>query len=239
MRLDKFLCKSTELNRAQAQAVIEQGEVSVNQQIETRCEMQVHENNRIEWQDKILVARPSRYIMLHKPAGFQCSNSDGHYPSAMNLLDLPKVDDLHIAGRLDADTTGLVLISDDGRWTFNITQPQKQCFKTYHVELRDKVTNKFSEEELIEHFSRGIQLQGEQQLTLPAKLSIINQYQVSLIISEGKYHQVKRMFAAVGNKVVKLHRHAIAEITLDLEAGQWRHLSEQEILSIDMSDHKS
>lgn len=231
MRLDKFLCKSTDLLLDQARHVIEQGEVEVNQKIITQCDIQVHENNHIEWQGKQLTPRPSRYIMLHKPQNTQCSNVDGHYPSVMQLLDIERQDELHIAGRLDADTTGLLLITDDGRWSFNITQPKQQCLKTYRVDLRDASDKKYTNKQLIEMFQQGLALQGEENLTRPAQLEIISPQQVLLTISEGKYHQVKRMFAAVGNKVVKLHREKIGKIELDIEENQWRYLTDEEASS--------
>jgi len=229
MRLDKFICKSTELTRNEAKKLLKTGLVLVNGEAVKNGATQVHENNTISVEGEVLTARTSRYIMMNKPLDTICSNVDEVYPSLLHFLNIDKAWDLHIAGRLDADTTGLVLITDDGRWSHNIISPKKQCFKTYKVALRDSLRSTTQED-----FKNGVQLQGEKSLTLPAKLEQIDDKEVLLSISEGKYHQVKRMFAAVGNKVVGLHREQIGEIILDqsLDFGQWRYLTEEEIASI-------
>ncbi len=224
MRLDKFLLKSTELTRSQSLELILAGEVSVNGEPVTVPACQVHENNQVELAGQLLVARPSRYLMLHKPANTVCSNVDETYPSVFNLLDIDRPFDLHIAGRLDADTTGLVLVTDDGRWSFNIITPHKACRKVYRVGLRDPLAA-----EVVARFAEGVQLQGEKGLTRPAGLEIISPKEVLLTITEGKYHQVKRMFAAVGNRVVRLHRQQVGNIKLDMEPGQWRYLTVDEV----------
>lgn len=229
MRLDKFICKSTELTRTEAKKLLKQGDVYVNGEVVKNGATQVHENNTISVDGNVLKARESRYIMLYKPKDTICSNVDEVYPSVLHFVDVDKAFDLHIAGRLDADTTGLVLITDDGRWSHNIISPKKHCEKTYRVQLRDVIKKGY-----VADFEQGIQLQGEKSLTRPAKLDIISEKEALLTITEGKYHQVKRMFAAVGNKVTGLHRERIGEIRLDeeLEQGQWRYLTETEVLSV-------
>ncbi|MFD1008704.1 pseudouridine synthase [Oceanisphaera ostreae] len=224
MRLDKFICKSTDLSRTEARRVIHAGEVIVNGDVVTDEATQVHENNLITLAGRQLVARPSRYLMMHKPAGTLCSNVDGVYPSLFNRLDIDRADDLHIVGRLDADTTGLVLLTDDGRWSFNIIRPQQQCEKVYRVGLRDPLAA-----EVAATFARGLLLQGESAATLPARLEPIGPKEVLLTITEGRFHQVKRMFAAVGNRVVSLHREQIGAVRLNVPLGQWRHLTNDEV----------
>jgi len=228
MRIDKFICKSTELTRNEAKKLLKSKEVRVNNEIVTNAALQVHENNTITLMGKPLLARESRYIMMNKPADTICSNVDELYPSLLHFLDIDKAFDCHIAGRLDADTTGLVLITDDGRWSHDIISPKKHCFKTYRVLLRDAISA-----DAAELFKQGVQLQGEKSLTKPAKLEIVAEQEVLLSICEGKYHQVKRMFAAIGNKVVGLHREQIGELSLDdnLQPGQWRYLNEAEVAS--------
>jgi 16S rRNA pseudouridine516 synthase len=224
MRLDKFICKSTELTRNEAKKLLKSGKVRVNGEVIKNSAAQVHENNSITVEGQVLTARTSRYIMLHKPLDTICSNVDELYPSLLHCIDVDKAFDLHIAGRLDADTTGLVLVTDDGRWSHNIISPKKQCEKSYLVGLRDPIAD-----DVALMFEQGVQLQGEKSLTLPAKLEVLSPQQVILTITEGRYHQVKRMFAAVGNRVVSLHRQQIGQLTLDLELGQWRYLSDDEI----------
>ena len=253
MRLDKFICKSTELTKRDAVRDIHAGNILVNDAIVLDESTQVHENNTITLNGQRLKPRPFRYLLMHKPANTICSNTDGDYPSLFNQLDADGVhglnrDELHIAGRLDVDTTGLVLITDDGRWTYNITRPDKDCKKVYRVGLSYGIPE-HKVATLVERFEQGIQLQGEQGLTQPALLEVLpsdydseasrmssdgksgESKDVLLTITEGKYHQVKRMFAAVGNRVLSLHREKIGDIQLDVEEGQWRFLTAHEVSS--------
>jgi 16S rRNA pseudouridine516 synthase len=246
MRIDKYICKSTELTRTEAKSILKRGEVKVNDIIIKSPSTQVHENNNITVNGQALIARTSRYIMMHKPLDTICSNVDENHPSVLNFIDVDKAFDLHIAGRLDVDTTGLILITDDGRWSHRIISPKSNCNKIYRVWLRYPL-----KEGIIEKFKTGVQLQGESSLTLPASLSVVynakeseNSYDTSgpfekntevlLTLTEGKYHQVKRMFAAVGNKVIQLHREKIGEISLsdDLQSGEWRYLTDTEVASV-------
>lgn len=246
MRLDKFICKSTELTKAEAIQCIHASEVIVNGEAITVESTQVHENNTIILNGQSLRLRPFRYLLMHKPIDTICSNTDGDYPSLFSALEndpkIERVSELHIAGRLDVDTTGLVLITDDGRWTYNITRPDKHCTKTYRVGLSYPIAED-AVEALVERFKHGLQLQGENQLTLPALLEVLpaktsnikkgENQEVLLTITEGKYHQVKRMFAAVGNRVRTLHREKIGDIQLDVELGQWRYLTASEVSAFD------
>jgi len=224
MRLDRFICKSTALSRQEARAVIMQSRVVVNGSTDVHEAFQVHENNHITLDGKPLKPRPSRYLMLHKPAGFVSSNVDGRYPSLFKNIDIPDTDNLHIAGRLDRDTTGLVLITDDGRWSFEITSPDTHCEKTYRVTLRDSIR-----EDAVQQLEQGMEIQGMKNRTRPAKVEILTPKEVLLTITEGKYHQVKRMFGATGNKVVALHRQKIGALNLDIKVGDWRYLTSEEV----------
>lgn len=225
MRLDKFVCKSTELTRTEAKKLLKMGKVTVNDVVVKDPGTQVHENNEISIEGQTLTARSSRYIILHKPLDTICSNVDEIYPSLLHLIDVDRAFDMHIAGRLDADTTGLVLVTDDGRWSHNIISPKKQCEKVYRVWLRSPLRD-----DTAEKFTHGVQLQGENDLTRPAKLEQVDEREVLLTITEGKYHQVKRMFAAVGNKVVGLHREQIGPIKLaKLPLAEWRYLTTEEV----------
>lgn len=224
MRLDKFICKSTVFDQPHALEHILSGVVRVNGTVVLEPSTQVHENNFITLDGERLTARPFRYLMLHKPAATVCSNIDEAYPSVFNALGIQNSDELHVAGRLDADTTGLVLATDDGRWSFNIIRPKQACPKTYRVQLRDDLCG-----DAVERFDKGFLLQGETAPTRPAVLEVISAKDVRLTITEGRFHQVKRMFAAVGNRVLSLHREQIGAVKLDVPAGQWRELSEAEI----------
>ncbi|MGR6861383.1 pseudouridine synthase [Aliivibrio salmonicida] len=228
MRLDKFVCKSTELTKDQALVIIQEGRVRVNSDTVTFESAQVHENNEVTLDGSLLTPRPFRYLIMNKPANTICSNVDEAYPSLFNYIIEGNNAELHIAGRLDSDTTGLVLITDDGRWSYNIITPSKECEKVYRVGLRKPIT-----EDAAEKFAIGLQLQGESQLTRPAKLEVITSQEVLLTITEGKFHQVKRMFSTIGNKVTSLHREKIGDISLDVEEGEWRYLTVDEVRSFE------
>ena len=142
------------------------------------------------------------------------------------LLEEVNAEKLHIAGRLDCDTTGLLLLTDDGQWSHRVTSPKHKCEKTYRVWLDDPIAD-----DVAEQFAEGVMLRGEKAETLPAQMDVVDEKEVLLTIHEGKYHQVKRMFAAVGNKVVGLHRETVGELVLDetLEPGEYRELTAEEI----------
>ncbi|WP_105188453.1 16S rRNA pseudouridine(516) synthase RsuA [Pseudoalteromonas sp. T1lg48] len=225
-RLDKFISNLAEIPRTHAKAAIKKKRVTVNGEVTRQLDQSVTEQDEIMLDGEILTYQGIRYFMLNKPEGYVCANSDELHATVFELLDEPNLNELHIAGRLDIDTTGLVLISNDGQWSHQITSPKKQKFKTYLVELAEPLS-----EQAVSELEQGVQLHGERDLTLPAKVEVLAPYQIRLHIVEGKYHQVKRMLAAVGNKVVTLHREAIAGIELDpaLAPGEYRPLSEEEI----------
>jgi 16S rRNA pseudouridine516 synthase len=231
MRLDKFICKSTEYALVNALAFIENRRVVVNGIIAIDASHQVHKNNVVMLDSKVLTPRPSRYFLLNKPIDMICSNVDEQYPSVLNLLDVDRETELHIAGRLDADTTGLVLITDDGHWSFNLTSPKNKCEKVYKVLLSRPISA-----DATQRLLEGILLQGKSKLTLPAKLHIIDSYNVLLTITEGRFHQVKRMFSALGNRVKSLHRQQIGNLELDVEIGHWRSLTQAEVEALSIND---
>lgn len=231
MRLDKFICKSTEYTLIDALTFIENGRVTINGIVANKVSDQVHKNTVVTLDGETLIPRSFRYFLLNKPTHMICSNVDEKFPSVLNLLDVDKVTELHIAGRLDADTTGLVLITDDGHWSFNLTSPKNNCEKVYKVSLTRPISP-----DAIERFLEGVLLQGESKLTLPAKLDIIDSHNVLLTLTEGRFHQVKRMFAAIGNRVKTLHRHKIGNVAVDVEIGHWRSLTQTEVHALSFSD---
>jgi 16S rRNA pseudouridine516 synthase len=226
MRLDKFVCKSTAYTKAEARRLIHAGRLIVNGVIIDDEARQVHENNTITYNGQILRAREFRYLLMHKRLGTICSNVDEGYPSLFNALEIDKVSELHVAGRLDVDTTGLVLLTDDGRWTFDIIRPINNCQKVYRVGLSKDLS-----EGLIKQFKNGLHLHGESKMARPAELQILSRREARLTLTEGKFHQIKRMFVAVGYRVVSLHREKIGNIALDVPLGEWRHLTRDEVKS--------
>ncbi len=230
MRLDKFLSQQLEISRAIALRELRARHVTVDGEIIRDGAFKLLPAHQIEHEGTVLPQQLGpRYFMLNKPVGYVCSTDDPDHPTVLYFLAEPVAYKLHAAGRLDIDTTGLVLMTDDGQWSHRITSPRHHCEKTYLVTLTT-----LPDDDTAEKFARGIQLKGEKSLTRPAQLTVVEGCQVRLTISEGRYHQVKRMFAALGNHVVALHRERIGDILLDntLEPGEYRPLTAEEIASV-------
>ncbi len=227
MRVDKYLSQATGLSRKEVKRLMHKDLVTVNG-ISTRdTSLHIKETDTVHLDDREISPPRPRYFMMHKPLGYVCSSDDPNNATVMGLLiDEPRPEDLHLAGRLDIDTTGLLLITDDGQWSHRITSPKHKLGKRYHVTTADPIP-----ESTIETFLQGVQLINEKHLTKPADLEIIGSHEAYLTLREGRYHQVKRMFAALGNKVVALHRDRIGEIVLDedLLPGEYRELTANEI----------
>lgn len=230
MRLDKFLSQQLEISRAIAGREIRARKVTVDGEVVRETSFKLNPEHAVEYDGNPLQLQLGpRYFMLNKPQGYVCSTDDPDHPTVLYFLEEPTAYKLHAAGRLDIDTTGLVLMTDDGQWSHRITSPRHHCEKTYLVTLDSPVA-----EDTAEQFAAGVQLHNEKDLTKPATLDVIDACLVRLTISEGRYHQVKRMFAAVGNHVVALHRERIGDIVLDadLEPGEYRPLTDEEIASV-------
>ena len=230
MRLDKFLSQQLGVSRALVLRELRNKRVTVDGEIVKTGSMKISPEQRVEFDGNVLdqITGP-RYFMLNKPQGYVCSTDDPDHPTVLYFLEEPVAYKLHAAGRLDIDTTGLVLMTDDGQWSHRITSPRHHCEKTYLVTLEHPLAD-----DTAAQFEAGVQLHTEDSLTQPAQLEKIEDCLVRLTLSEGRYHQVKRMFAAVGNRVIALHRERIGEIVMDedLEPGQYRPLTEQEVASV-------
>ncbi|MCE8019122.1 pseudouridine synthase [Halomonas sp. MCCC 1A11036] len=229
MRLDRFLAETTDLTRSLAKKALQRGEVSINGVVVKQPTTQVSDEDRIEWAGQTLELVGLRYVMLNKPADVECSARRGLYPRAVDLIDLPKAERLQTVGRLDVDTTGLVLLTDDGQWSHRVTSPRRRCAKVYRAVLAEPLVSG-ALDEAVRRFEEGILLEGEEKPTLPAQLAMLGPCEAELTLYEGRYHQVKRMFAALGNRVTALERISIGPLTLgSLRPGEWRELSEAEV----------
>ncbi len=226
MRLDKFLCHATGLSRSRAQGVIRGGQVEVAGVLVRKPSQSIPSGAEVWFRGEPIALSGKRYLMLHKPTGVICATEDAQHRTVLDLLPAELRRGLHIAGRLDADTTGLVLLSDDGEWTHRITSPRRGCAKIYRVGLAEPVAA-----DTQARLAEGILLRNEDKPTLPAELEVLGPQEVLLTLHEGRYHQVKRMFAALGNRVVTLQRERIGALTLDpaLAPGQYRPLSDEEV----------
>ena len=226
MRLDKLISNSTVFTRSQTKKIIRKGNITVNGIVIKKAAFKVSKSDQIHYLGIEIHLPKLRYIMMHKPKNVVCSTADAKHETVFDLLFINKRDSLHIAGRLDRDTTGLILITDDGQWSHRITSPKYKQPKVYRVSLTEAITK-----EAIQQLRTGIQLKNEKKPTLATKVEQLEDKIILLTLYEGKYHQVKRMLAAVGYFVCELHRQQIGKIVLDndLQPGQWRELSQSEI----------
>ncbi len=169
------------------------------------------------------------YVLLNKPAGYECSRSPQSHPSVLRLLtDFLVERGIQPVGRLDQDTTGLLLLSDDGSFIHHISSPKYHVPKTYHATTRHPITPEF-----LEKLSDGVLLHGEELVLSASHVKQLSENLVELTIEQGIYHQVKRMIAAASNRCEALHRHAIQDLNLTgLAEREWRYLSEAEIAAL-------
>ena len=229
MRLDRFLqsrlaCSARAVNHMLAERKILLNGVAVDcgrRHISGFC--------RVEVEGRVLQARQPIYLMLHKPRGCVSATIDSRHPTVLDLIDLPSKEQLHLAGRLDFNTTGLLLLTNDGNWSRRITLPQRKIAKTYRVETKEEITAQY-----VQTFAAGIHFRFENLTTLPAELKLLSANTAELTLHEGRYHQIKRMFGFFRNEVTGLHRLSMGSIVLDaaLLPGQYRHLSPAEVASM-------
>ena len=229
MRLDKYISNATDLSRTDVKKLIKSGLVSIDDETAKSGSQKVTDDQEIAIEGSTIQLMTTRYFMMNKPAGVVSATKDHTNPTALDLIYEHRNDQLQIAGRLDIDTTGLLLITDDGQWNHIVTSPRTDCKKIYAVELENAVSEDYHKK-----LEAGIALEGEKRRCLPATMQVIDDHHIQLSISEGKYHQVKRMITSLGNEVISLHRLQIGGIALDpeLEPGDYRPLTEEEIASI-------
>lgn len=229
MRLDKFLCDTAGLTRTEAKNAVKKGQIAVNGQVQKAADFKVKENtDTVTFQGKPLSYAAFHYYMLHKPAGVITATEDKKENTVMDILREEKVKNLFPVGRLDKDTEGLLLITDDGELAHNLLSPKKHVDKEYLVKVRNSIS-----EEDCRKLSEGVDI-GDEKPTAPAKVERVAEKEILLTIREGRFHQVKRMLQAVGNEVLYLKRLSMGRLRLpeDLEKGAYRPLSEEEIYKI-------
>lgn len=232
IRLDKYLADMGVGTRSELKKAIRSGRVTVDgqtakkpeQKIDTQAQTVAYDGSPIRYQEK-------EYYMLHKPAGVVSATRDDKEKTVLDLLDGQKRKDLFPVGRLDKDTEGLLLITNDGELSHRLLSPAKHVDKTYYAQVEGIVT-----EEDAAAFAAGVDI-GDETLTLPAHLTVLHSDRISeirLTIQEGRYHQVKRMFEARGKKVVYLKRLSMGSLLLDetLEKGAYRPLTKEELAAL-------
>lgn len=226
MRLDKYLTKTNIGTRKQVKKYIKDKLIYVEDKLITNEAFQVketsnvffmknNEKTKLEYEEYI-------YLMLNKPQGYVCAKTDNLHKSVLELIDDYEERDLHIVGRLDIDTEGLLLITDDGEFTHKITSPKSNISKKYYVEYSGILSNDAETK-----VNLGITLDGGE-TTKPGNLERLTDTSAYLTIYDGKFHQVKRMFADLGTKVTFLKRVQIGSLKLDVELGKYRKLNNEE-----------
>ncbi|MFQ9212875.1 MAG: pseudouridine synthase [Eubacterium ventriosum] len=227
MRLDKYLTTLGIGSRTQVKELIKKGKITVNGEKILKPDIHIDENNdEVDLNGVNLKYNKFYYYMLNKPAGVLSAVSDNNCKTVIDLLDVTPKKGLFPVGRLDKDTEGLLLITNDGELSHNLLSPTKHVDKTYYVELNGDLIDSD-----IELFEKGLDI-GEKNLTKPAILKILEKRSTALItITEGKYHQVKRMFQAIGLTVTFLKRLTMGPLKLDenLKPGEYRNLTVSEV----------
>lgn len=233
MRLDKFLANSGIGTRKEVKIILKKGKIKVNEKIVKDAKMQVDEiKDDVKLEGEKITYKPFVYIMMNKPSGVISATEDGKHKTVIDLLcEKYKNYKVFPVGRLDIDTEGLLLLTNDGVLAHNLLSPKKHVDKKYYVELKEPLT--IEKKKILEN---GIKLE-ENFVTKKAKIEIIDKDEdievnsVFITISEGKFHQVKRMFKFVENEVLYLKRVKMGKLLLpeNLKLGEYRELSEEEM----------
>lgn len=229
-RLDKFLCDSLNITRKEAKEAVKKGKVTINGEVVKKPECKLDaDDDQVEFEHQPVIFEQFHYLMLHKPQGVVSATKDNHDKTVIDLIHEDFKDKLFPVGRLDKDTEGLLLLTDDGMLAHELLSPKKHVDKVYFA----KVAGRFTEEE-IKRFREGLDI-GNGEKAKEAFLEILkageDQSEVLITITEGKFHQVKRMVKAVGSEVLYLKRLSMGPLKLDeeLEIGTYRRLSEEEL----------
>ena len=232
-RIDKFLSNAQIASRSEVKKYIKAGKIRVNGVIIKKPEEKIDpEKDVVEFDDKVVNRKTDIFILLNKPAGVVTATTDRFDKTVMDLLQVPGKEKLFPVGRLDKDTEGLLIITDDGDTAHRLLSPKHHVPKTYYAKIAGIVTQNDCAA-----FQEGLDI-GDEKKTLPARLKVLSvdeQAQTSEIevtVCEGRFHQVKRMFQAVGKNVVFLKRISMGNLQLgtDLEPGEYRELTKEEIM---------
>lgn len=226
MRIDKYLASLGLVSRRDAKTFFKENIVTVNEEDVMDLGYILHEWDKIAFDDQTIVYKSIVVILLHKPAGYVCSDvPEGKHKTYRDLLDdCIYKESLHVAGRLDADTTGLVILTNDGVLNHRIISPKKKMTKIYEVESEKPLYDMDCKQ-----LENGVML-NDGYTTLPAQVEKLSDNKIILSLHEGKYHQVKRMLEAIDNKVTKLHRTQIGRSILwDLPEGKRKEIIEADL----------
>lgn len=229
IRLDKYLCDRNIGTRSQVKEILKKGQICVNQLVVKDGAYKINEqSDSVTCQGILLKSSKFRYYMLNKPAGTVTATKDNVFKTVMELLTVEGKQELFPVGRLDKDTEGLLLITNDGELAHRLLSPKKHVAKTYYVKVEKELTF-----EAVSRLREGIDI-GDDKKTLPAEVEELGNREILLTITEGRFHQVKRMLKAVKNEVLYLKRIQMGTLVLDeaLKAGEYRELSDEEIKNL-------
>ncbi len=227
MLLEKMLQSQGFGSRKYCQQLIKNGAVSIQGEVIDNPKYKLDLNQpEFSVYAESYQYREKVYIALNKPQGYECSHQATHHFSVFELFDdLLMNRGIQCVGRLDQDTTGLLLLTDDGQFLQALTHPKKHVAKVYQMQTTDPVTD-----EQIQQLEQGVELRNEKGVYAATDVQRLEEKRLQMTIHQGVYHQVKRMLAAVGNKVEKLHRAQIGQLSLnDLPEGEWIYLTEAQI----------
>jgi 16S rRNA pseudouridine516 synthase len=227
MKLDRLLAKHHRMGRVAARLALAKQKVRVDGERVTNREEEIDRFRTVHLEDEVVQrGERARYLMFHKPPGILSATKDPVHRTVLDVIDDPDKAELHLVGRLDRASSGLLLLTNDGRWSKRILLSQGQVPKVYLVATVQPIG-----EESVAAFAQGFYFPTEDAVTLPAKLEILEERLARVTLLEGRYHQIKRMFKRVGNRVASLHRESIGNLHLpaDLPAGSWRELSAAEV----------
>jgi 16S rRNA pseudouridine516 synthase len=230
MRLDRLISNYPQYSHRSARQLIACGRVQVNGQAVRDTQATVDRFATVSIDEQPLRSGyASVYLMLHKPTGYLSATSDDTHPTVLDLLDSELRAQVHIGGRLDRNSSGLLLLTNDGLWSRRVTDPQIKTPKVYHVTTAEPIRD-----DAPARFAEGIHFAFEGLTTSPAQLEGLGCCEALVTIYEGRYHQIKRMFHAVGNRVTALHRVSMGSILLDpaLRPGEYRLLTQAEVASV-------
>ncbi|MFT7179376.1 MAG: 16S rRNA pseudouridine516 synthase [Oceanospirillaceae bacterium] len=221
-RVDKFISQELGYKKRQVQLLLARGLVILDDVICYDGEQLIGQFSKVAVEGKILRHQMPIYLMLHKPAGIVSATVDDKHITVLDILP-SQYRGLHIAGRLDLESTGLLLLTNDGQWSRKITQPHTKQSKHYTVTVANPIT-----QDQVDGFARGIYFAFEDLTTVPAQLNTTTDTTAQVILQEGRYHQIKRMFGHYRNPVLSIHRTQIGHIKLpaDLAPGGYRMVSD-------------
>lgn len=229
-RIDRYISKKLNINRRDIKLMLARGRIVINGEVIREITTIVEEFDHVVLDGQLLQDKQAVYIMMNKPIGVVSATKDELHTTVIDLLpDALSHEDLHIVGRLDLNTSGLLLLTNDSRWSRKLMSPEAKVAKVYRVTLENDLT-----EETVTEFAEGMYFPFEDITTLPAQLTIISEKVAEVVLMEGKYHQIKRMFGRSRNPVLALHRSSVGNLLLDanLDAGESRALTSDEVNSI-------